>query len=319
MHSILRKEIFMSLENRNYGEIWLDGKFVPWQDAKVHVLTNTLHYGAGVFEGVRAYEAASHSSIFRLNDHTDRLFQSAHIIGMKIPFNKEELNAAQIEVLKRNKLHSAYIRPMVFYGGEALGLMVNKLSVRVMIAAWDWGSYLGEENLIHGITVSTSSFTRNHVNSLLSKAKANGNYLNSIMARQEAIQNGSQEALLLDHQGYVAEGSGENIFFVKNEVLYTPTLTSALAGITRDTIMKLAVDIGLTVKEIQMTRDMIYIADEAFFTGTAAEVTPIRELDRRCIGSGKRGAITEKLQMLYFDIVKGKKKEYENYLTRYEF
>ena len=312
------KEFFMSLEKREIGEIWMDGKFIPWQNAQVHVLTNTLHYGAGVFEGVRAYESINNSSIFRLKEHTDRLFQSAHIIGMKIPFSKDELNAVQIEVLKRNKLRSAYIRPMAFYGGEALGLMVNKLSVRVMVAAWDWGSYLGDENLINGIKVSTSSFTRNHINSLLSKAKANGNYLNSILARQEAIHNGSQEALLLDQQGYVAEGSGENVFYIKNEILYTPTLTSALAGITRDTIIRLANDIGLQVKEIQMTRDMIYIADEAFFTGTAAEVTPIRELDGRMIGSGKRGKITEKLQMLFFDVVKGKKKEYESYLTRYD-
>ena len=307
----------MSLENRDFGEIWMDGKYVPWQEAKVHALTNTLHYGAGVFEGVRAYESDKDSSIFRMHDHTNRLFQSAHIIGMKIPYTKKEINDAQIEILKRNKLKSAYIRPMAYYGGEALGLLMNKLSVRVMIAAWDWGSYLGEENLIHGIKVGTSSYTRNHVNSVLSKAKANGNYLNSIMARQEAVHNGHQEALLLEHQGYVAEGSGENIFVVKDGKIYTPTLTSALAGITRDTIIHIAQNQGMEVKEIQITRDMIYIADEAFFTGTAAEVTPIRELDGRTIGSGKRGEITEHLQKSYFSIVKGKMPDYEKYLTRY--
>jgi branched-chain amino acid aminotransferase len=296
--------------------IWLDGKYIPYDEAKTHLLTHTLHYGAGVFEGVRAYETEDGPAIFRLKEHTDRLFRSAKIIDMKIPFSKEEINEAQIEILKRNSLKSAYLRPMVFYGSEYLGLGTRNLSVHVMIAAWEWGAYLGEENMIKGIKVCTSSFSRNHVNSSFCKAKANGNYLNSILALKEAQANGCEEALLLDHQGCVAEGSGENIFMIRDGILITPDLTSILEGITRDAIIKLAQDLGIKTIERRITRDELYVADEAFFTGTAAEVTPIRIIDNREIGSGTRGPITEMLQSAYAEIVRGKRKEYEKWLSR---
>ncbi|RLA18810.1 MAG: branched chain amino acid aminotransferase, partial [Gammaproteobacteria bacterium] len=284
-----------TMEDRD-GEIWLDGEWLPWREAKVHVLTHTFHYGAGVFEGVRAYHAENGTAIFRLEEHTDRLFRSAHILRMEMPFDKETLNQAQREAVSRNNLDNAYLRPMCFYGSEGMGIRADNLKVHVMIAAWEWGSYLGEENMEKGIKIRTSSYTRNHVNSVMCKAKANGNYINSILALQEAIDSGCDEAMLLDHEGYVAEGSGENIFIVRNGVLYTPELTSALEGITRDTIFILAKEFGLEVVEKQITRDEVYIADEAFFTGTAAEVTPIRIVDGRVIGNGGRGPITEKLQ-----------------------
>jgi branched-chain amino acid aminotransferase len=292
------------------GVIWLDGKMVPWRDAKVHVLTHTLHYGMGVFEGVRAYETAEGPAIFRLQEHTDRLFRSAKILGMKMPFGKDTLNEAQKAVVKDNDLHSAYLRPMCFYGSEGMGIRADNLNTHVMVAAWDWGSYLGEENMKKGIRIRTSSFTRHHVNITMCKAKANGNYMNSMLALQEAVQCGYDEALLLDANGFVTEGSGENFFLVRDGVLYTPELTSALEGITRATIMTLAADIGLKVVEKQITRDEVYVADEAFFTGTAAEVTPIRELDNRVIGNGGRGPITEQLQTMYFDQVYGRSDDY---------
>lgn len=285
------------------GMIWMDGEFIPWREAKVHVLTHTLHYGMGVFEGLRAYKTQQGTAIFRLQAHTDRLFNSAHILGMKIPFDAETINQACLEVVRQNNLQSAYIRPMCFYGSESMGLRAKSLKVHMMIAAWSWESYLGKENLEKGIRVKTSSYTRHHINSTMCKAKANGNYLNSMLALQEAQNFGCDEALLLDHQSYVAEGSGENIFIIKNGCLLTPELSSALEGITRDTIFRLAKEKGIPAAEKKITRDQVYIADEAFFTGTAAEVTPIRELDKRSIGNGSRGPITETLQKLYFDLV----------------
>ena len=295
------------------GVIWLDGKMVPWRDAKVHVLTHTLHYGLGVFEGVRAYNTDNGPAIFRLQEHTDRLFRSAKIMGMKMPFDKETLNEAQKAAVRENNLESAYLRPMCFYGSEGMGIRADNLKTHVMVAAWEWGSYLGAENMEKGIRIRTSSFTRHHVNITMCKAKANGNYMNSIMALQEAVECGYDEALLLDANGFVAEGSGENFFMVRDGVLYTPTLTSALEGITRATVMTLAEDIGLKVVEKQITRDEVYVADEAFFTGTAAEVTPIRELDNRSIGNGGRGPITEQLQSMYFDQVYGRSDVYKNW------
>ncbi len=298
------------------GLIWLDGEMVPWRDAKVHVLTHTLHYGMGVFEGVRAYEAEQGTSIFRLDTHTDRLFNSAKIMNMEIPFDKETINEAQRASVKLNNLKSAYLRPMAFYGSEGMGLRADNLKVHVMVAAWEWGAYMGEENLTRGIKVATSSYTRHHVNVTMTKAKSNGSYMNSMLALQEAISHGCDEALLLDTEGFVAEGSGENFFMIRDGVLYTPELTSALDGITRKTIMQMAKELGIEVVEKRITRDEVYIADEAFFTGTAAEVTPIRELDNRSIGIGSRGPITEKLQTLYFDIVHGRSLEHLNWLTK---
>ncbi|WP_438970570.1 branched-chain amino acid transaminase [Methylophaga sp.] len=297
------------------GVIWLDGELVPWREAKVHVLTHTLHYGMGVFEGVRAYNTDKGTAIFRLQEHTDRLFRSAKILGMGMPFDKETLNEAQRTAVRENNLESAYIRPMCFYGSEGMGIRADNLNVHVMVAAWSWGAYLGEENMTKGIRIKTSSFTRHHVNITMCKAKANGNYMNSMMALQEAVSCGYDEALLLDAQGFVCEGSGENFFMIRDGVLYTPELTSALEGITRDTVMTLARDIGLKVVEKRITRDEVYIADEAFFTGTAAEVTPIRELDNRPIGDGIRGPITEKLQSMYFDQVLGRSEVYQNWNT----
>ncbi len=297
------------------GVIWYDGKLVDWRSATTHVLTHTLHYGMGVFEGVRAYKTDKGAAIFRLQDHTDRLFNSAHILQMKMPFTKQEIMEAQKAAVRENKLESAYIRPMAFYGAEAMGIAAKTLSTHVICAAWSWGAYMGDEALTKGIRVKTSSFSRHHVNITMCKAKANGNYMNSILAHQEAAQDGYDEALLLDVDGFVAEGSGENIFIIRKGKLYTPDLTSALEGITRDTIVQLAKEIGLEVIEKRITRDEVYTADEAFFTGTAAEVTPIRELDNRNIGSGTRGPITEKLQALYFDVVKGKSAKHADWLT----
>lgn len=297
------------------GVIWLDGEMVPWREAKVHVLTHTLHYGMGAFEGVRAYEAEQGTSIFRLNEHTDRLVNSTKILNMKMPYDKETLNEAQRAAVRENNLKSAYIRPMAFYGSEGMGLRADNLQVHVMVAAWEWGAYMGEENLTRGIKVATSSYSRHHVNVTMTKAKSNGSYMNSMLALQEAISHGCDEALLLDVDGYVAEGSGENFFMVKDGVLYTPELTCCLDGITRRTIMTIAREIGLEVVEKKITRDEVYIADEAFFTGTAAEVTPIRELDNRPVGIGSRGPITEKLQTMYFDIVHGRSPAHIDWLT----
>jgi branched-chain amino acid aminotransferase len=297
------------------GVIWYDGQMVPWREATTHVLTHTLHYGMGVFEGVRAYDAEQGTAIFRLREHTDRLFRSAHILQMAMPYDKDTLNRAHLDVVRENGLESAYIRPMCFYGSEGMGLRADNLKTHVIIAAWEWGAYLGKENLEKGIRVRTSSYTRHHVNITMCKAKANGNYMNSMLALQEALSCGYDEAMLLDNEGYVAEGSGENIFIVRNGMLYTPELTSALEGITRDTIMTLAAEEGLTIREKRITRDEVYVADEAFFTGTAAEVTPIREIDNRIIGNGGRGPITEKLQTLYFDQVHGRREDHPEWLT----
>jgi len=297
------------------GTLWYDGEMVPWREATTHVLTHTLHYGMGAFEGERAYKTDKGTAIFRLQEHTDRLFRSCKILGMKIPYDKDVINEATKQAVRDNNLESAYIRPMVFYGSEGMGLRADNLKVHVIIAAWSWGTYLGADGIEKGIRIKTSSFTRHHVNISMCKAKANGQYINSMLALQEALNDGYDEALLLDTEGFVAEGSGENIFIVRNGILYTPELTSALEGITRDTIFQLAKDEGLEIREKRITRDEVYVADEAFFTGTAAEVTPIRELDNRPIGNGSRGPITEKLQTLYFDQVHGRRKEYPEWLS----
>ncbi|MBM4206743.1 MAG: branched-chain amino acid transaminase [Gammaproteobacteria bacterium] len=297
------------------GLIWLDGQWVDWRDAKVHVLTHTLHYGCGVFEGLRAYHTDKGPAIFKMREHTDRLFRSAHIMNMPMPFSKDEIDQAQLDAISKNNLDSAYIRTMCFYGSEGMGLRADNLKVHVMVAAWTWGAYLGAENMERGIRIRTSSYTRNHVNSTMCKAKANGNYINSILALQEALSTGYDEALLLDHEGFCAEGSGENLFIVRNGKLYTPETTSALEGITRDTLMTIAEEQGMPVTIKRLTRDEVYVADEAFFTGSAAEVTPIREYDNRQIGNGGRGPITEKLQSMYFDYVKGKRADHAEWLT----
>ena len=304
----------MSMADRD-GVIWYDGKLVPWREATTHVLTHTLHYGMGVVEGVRAYKTDQWTAIFRLAEHTERLFNSAHIFGMKIPFGREEIAEAQLEAVRRNKLESGYIRPLAFYGSEAMGISAKTLSVHVIVAAWPWGAYLGKEALENGIRVKTSSFTRHHVNITMCRAKASSSYTNSILAHQEAGHDGYDEALLLDVDGFVAEGSGENVFIVKKGRLYTPDLTSCLEGITRDTILRFAGELGIPVIEKRITRDEVYCADEAFFTGTAAEVTPIRELDNRTIGAGRRGPITEKLQSRYFDCVQGRSPEHADWLS----
>jgi len=297
------------------GLIWFDGQMVPWRDARVHVLTHTLHYGLGVFEGVRAYETDQGPAIFRLQQHTDRLFNSAKILNMKIPFTKEEVNQAQIASVRDNGLNSAYLRPMAFFGAEGMGLRADSLKTHLIVAAWNWGAYMGEESLNRGIKVRTSSYTRHHVNITMTKAKANGNYINSMLALQEAISGGADEALLLDSEGFVSEGSGENFFMVKDNVIYTPELTNCLDGITRATVMQLAEEFGYKMVAKRITRDEVYVADEAFFTGTAAEVTPIRELDDREIGQGSRGPVTERLQTAYFDIVHGRDPARMDWLT----
>ena len=304
----------MSMSDRD-GVIWFDGELVPWREAKVHVLTHTLHYGMGVFEGVRAYKTENGTAIFRLQDHTDRLFDSAHILRMPMPFDKQTINEAQRAAVRENGLASAYIRPMCFYGAEGMGLRADNLKVHCIVAAWEWGAYLGADNMERGIRIRTSSYTRHHVNIMMCKAKANGNYMNSMLALQEALSCGYDEAMLLDNEGYVAEGSGENIFIIHDGVIYTPDLTSALNGITRKTLFTLAGEIGIEVREKRITRDEVYIADEAFFTGTAAEVTPIREVDGRVIGNGGRGPITERLQTMYFDQVHGRRSEHPEWLT----
>ena len=304
----------MSMADRD-GVIWMDGELVPWREAQVHVLTHTLHYGMGVFEGVRAYKARQGTAIFRLPEHLKRLYGSAHIMNMPVPWDHDTLSAAHRDVIRENRLETAYIRPMFFYGSEGMGLRADNLRVHGIVAAWEWGTYLGAENMERGIRIKTSSYARHHVNITMCKAKANGHYINSMLALNEALSCGYDEAMLLDVDGFVAEGSGENIFIVRDGVIYTPDLTSALEGITRDTIGRLAADEGYTLREKRITRDEVYLADEAFFTGTAAEVTPIREVDNRMIGKGTRGPVTTKLQSLYFDVVHGRIDRYGDWLT----
>ena len=307
----------MTMADRD-GVIWFDGELVPWREANVHVLTHTLHYGVGVFEGMRAYETPRGVAIFRLHDHTRRLERSAHILGMRLPYTFDEINEACVTVVRENALSAAYVRPICFYGSEGMGLRADNLSVHVAVAAWEWGAYLGDEGLEKGIRIRTSSFTRHHVNISMCKAKAVGHYINSILALHEALECGYDEALLLDNEGYVAEGSGENIFIVRDGMIYTPDLTSALEGVTRDTIMVFARDLGIEVREKRLTRDEVYIADEVFFTGSAAEVTPVVELDNRTIGTGRRGPVTRKLQTMFFDQVHGRKVRHPEWLTYVE-
>jgi len=297
------------------GVIWFDGKMVDWRDAKIHVLTHTLHYGMGVFEGLRAYKAENGTAIFRLQAHTDRLFESAALMNMTIPFDKETLNEAQLAAVRDNKLESAYVRPMCFYGSEGMGLRADNLKVHVMVAAWEWGAYLGQEALENGIRIRKSTFVKNDSHPSMYLAKANGNYINSMLALDEAMSKGYDEALLLDSKGNVAEGSGENIFMVKDGVIYTPTLVASLNGITRNTIITLAKEQGYDVVETTMKVEQLYDADEVFFTGSAAEVTPIREIDDNTIGNGSRGPITEKLQTMYFDLVHGRLEIHPDWLN----
>ena len=297
------------------GFIWFDGELKPWRECTTHVLTYSLHYGVGCFEGVRAYQTPGGTAIFRLEEHTRRLMNSAKIIGMAMPFTAEQLNEAQKDVLRANKLDSAYLRPMAFYGSEGMGLRATGLRTHVIVAAWEWGAYLGVENMERGIRVKTSSFARNYVNASMCRAKANANYLNSSMALNEVLKDGYDEALMLDPDGYVAEGSAENIFVVTNGVISTPDVTSALDGITRRTVMTLAEEFGYTVRERRIPRDELYCCDEAFFTGTAAEVTPIREVDNRAVGQGSRGPVTAKLQAAYLDAVTGKLPAHKAWLT----
>ncbi|MGM9481537.1 branched-chain amino acid transaminase [Roseateles sp. NT4] len=298
------------------GKIWMDGELVDWRDAKIHVLTHTLHYGCGAFEGVRAYDTVNGTAIFRLQEHTQRLFNSAKILRMKIPFSQEQVNEAQREVVKANGLKSAYLRPLIWIGSEKLGVSPKGNQVHLMVAAWSWGAYLGEDGMKRGIRVKTSSYTRHHVNITMTQAKTVSNYTNSILANMEATDDGYDEALLLDASGFVSEGAGENLFVIKGGVVYTPDLSAgALNGITRNTIFSICQDLGLKLVEKRITRDEVYICDEAFFTGTAAEVTPIRELDRVEIGSGSRGPITEKIQSAFFDIVNGRNPKYAEWLT----
>jgi branched-chain amino acid aminotransferase len=304
----------MSMADRD-GHIWYDGKLVPWRDANTHVLTHSLHYGLAVFEGLRAYSTSRGTAIFRLKEHTERLFNSAHIYMMKLPYDRETIMEAHKEVVRSNELESCYIRPIAFYGSEKMGVSPKGATVHVAIAAWPWGAYLGPEALEKGIRVKTSSFARHHVNVSMCRAKYSGTYANSILANLEATEHGYDEGLLLDVDGFVAEGSGENLFMVKDGKIYEPELTSALMGITRRSIIVLAEEMGYTVIARRITRDDLYIADEAFFTGTAAEVTPIREVDSRMIGAGKTGPITSKLQKAFFDIVNGKNDKYRDWLA----
>ena len=298
------------------GTIWMDGQLIDWRDAKVHVLTHTLHYGCGAFEGVRAYQTDKGTAIFRLQEHTQRLFNSAKILRMQIPFSQEQLNEAHKQVLRENKLSSAYIRPLVWIGSEKLGVSPKGNTVHAMIAAWTWGAYLGEDGLNKGIRIKTSSYARHHVNITMTQAKTVSNYTNSILANMEATDDGYDEALLLDSSGFVSEGAGENLFLVKDGVVYTPDLSAgALNGITRNTVLHICKDLGLEVVQKRITRDECYIADEMFFTGTAAEVTPIREMDRIQIGQGARGPMTANIQSAFFDIVNGRNPKYAHWLT----
>ena len=304
----------MSMADRN-GYIWYDGKLVPWRSATTHVLTHSLHYGLAVFEGIRAYKTVDGTAVFRLQEHIDRLYNSAHIYMMKIPYSREIIIEAHKEVVRANKLHECYLRPIAFYGSEKMGVSPKGTTVHVAIAAWPWGAYLGAEALEKGIRVKTSSFARHHVNVSMCRAKYSGTYANSILANQEALDNGYDEGLLLDVDGFVAEGAGENLFLVKNGCIYEPELTSALMGITRDSVIALAGDLGYTVTPRRITRDDLYIADEAFFTGTAAEVTPIREVDGRKIGAGRRGPVTRKLQKAFFEVVNGRDQGHMDWLA----
>jgi branched-chain amino acid aminotransferase len=306
----------MSMADRD-GKIWMDGALVDWRDAKIHVLTHTLHYGCGAFEGVRAYETPDGTAIFRLREHTERLFNSAKILRMKIPFTIEQAMAAQCEVVRANGLKSCYLRPLTWIGSGKLGVSPKGNQIHLMVAAWAWGAYLGEEGLKKGIRVKTSSYTRHHVNITMTQAKAVSNYTNSILANMEVTEDGYDEAMLLDAAGFVSEGAGENLFIVKNGVVYTPDLSAgALNGITRNTVFSICKDLGLDVVQKRITRDEVYIADEAFFTGTAAEVTPIREYDRIQLGAGERGPVTEKIQTAFFDIVQGRNPKYAEWLTQ---
>jgi branched-chain amino acid aminotransferase len=304
----------MSMSDRD-GWIWYDGKMVPWRDATTHVLTHSLHYGLSVFEGLRAYKTAAGTAIFRLREHTERLFNSARIFLMQIPFTPEQLMDAQRQVVRVNKLEAGYVRPIAFYGSEKMGVSPIGASVHVAVAAWAWGAYLGEEGLQKGIRVKTSSYARHHINVSMVRSKTGGHYVNSILANLEATRDGYDEALLLDTQGFVAEGAGENLFVVRDNQVYEPQLVSGLAGITRRTVIELASDLGMSVQSKPMTRDDVYLADEAFFSGTAAEITPIRELDGRVIGSGRRGPVTEKIQTAFFDAVSGRTPRYREWLT----
>ncbi len=306
----------MSMSDRD-GKIWMDGQLVDWRDAKIHVLTHTLHYGCGAFEGVRAYKTAQgRTAIFRLREHTERLFNSAKILRMKIPFTMQQVMEAQAEVVRANRLDSCYLRPLTWIGDKKLGVSPKGNTIHLMIAAWAWGAYLGEEGMKRGIRVKTSSYTRHHVNITMTQAKAVSNYTNSILANMEATDEGYDEAMLLDASGFVSEGAGENLFVVKNGTVYTPDLSAgALNGITRNTVFHICKDLGLPLVEKRITRDEVYICDEAFFTGTAAEVTPIRELDRIELGSGSRGPITEKIQAAFFDIVHGRNAKYAEWLA----
>lgn len=297
------------------GFIWSDGKLIPWREANVHVLTHSLHYGMGVFEGIRAYKTPQGTAIFRLKEHVKRLFNGTKIFQMSMPWTPEQISSGIIDVVNSNKLEACYIRPIIFIGSQKLGISPKGNSIHTAIAAWEWGAYLGEDGLNAGIRVKTSSFTRHFVNSSLVRAKASGYYINSILANQEVTTNGYDEALLLDTEGYVSEGSGENIFIINNGIVYTPDLASCLDGITRNSVIQIAKDLGYELREKRITRDEVYSADEAFFTGTAAEVTPIRELDDRTIGDGKRGPITEKIQKTYFDAVYGRNDQYKSWLT----
>lgn len=299
-------------------KIWFDGKLIDWDAAQVHVLTHTLHYGLGVFEGIRCYRTADgNSAVFRLKEHVERLFNSAHIVQMKLPFSREEVSSAILETLRANELREGYIRPLAFIGEGAMGLYATDNPIHLSIVVWPWGAYLGEEGLETGIRAKISSFTRHHVNAAMTKAKICGYYVNGIMAKREAMADGYDEAIMLDAEGFIAEASGENLFVVRDGALLTPPLTSILGGITRDTIMRVARDKGIPLGERRFTRDELYTADEAFLTGTAAEVTPIREVDRRRIGDGKRGPVTSVLQEAYFDIVKGKGTKHTEWLTRF--
>ncbi len=299
------------------GKIWMDGEMVEWRDAKIHVLSHTLHYGCGAFEGLRAYKTADGTAIFRLQEHTDRLYNSAKILRMTIPFSKEQVVEAQRAVVRANNLESGYLRPLTWIGSQKMGVSPKGNQIHLMVAAWPWGAYLGEEGLKRGIRVKTSSYTRHHVNITMTQAKAVSNYTNSILANMEALDDGYDEALLLDASGFVSEGAGENIFVIKDGVIYTPDLSAgALNGITRNTVFHIAKDLGLEVVQKRLTRDEVYICDEAFFTGTAAEVTPIRELDRIELGAGSRGPITEKIQSAFFDIVNGRNSRYAHWLTK---
>lgn len=304
----------MSFADRD-GVIWMDGTMVPWREAQVHVLTHSLHYGVGAFEGIRAYKTDRGTALFRLEDHIRRLYDTAHILEMEVPFEFDTITRACVDCVRENGLETAYVRPLVFYGSEGMGLHADNLSVHVSIAAWFWGAYLGADALEQGIRIKTSSYTRHLVNSIMCRAKACGNYINSILALQEAARDGYDEALLLDNDGMVAEGSGENVFIVRKGVVYTPEITSALEGITRETVMTIAAEEDIEVVEKRITRDEVYIADEAFFTGTAAEVTPIRELDNRRIGRGSIGPVTRRLQRAYLDLVEGRREAPESWFT----